>query len=214
MGVANNYTCYRQLYRLVPVLFTPVQQFHPTCLRTFYTFSTLYLLNFGRKIFMSSFISFQGSCCCEDNSKKLTQLVQDISNVEDMPNNLTKSVSEPGLYWEVPDHEPLSPQHHLNSSCTLSHHLNTSCTLSHHLNTMWATTSPSVVRATTSIPVILWASATIPAVLTHHHSTSQPNWPRELRHQDSRHWDAPCVQIWHDDNQEKIQECYILSHFF
>ena len=25
MGVANNYTCYRQLYRLVPVLFTPVQ---------------------------------------------------------------------------------------------------------------------------------------------------------------------------------------------
>ena len=25
MGVVNNYTCYRQLYRLVPVLFTPVQ---------------------------------------------------------------------------------------------------------------------------------------------------------------------------------------------
>ena len=25
------YTCYCQLYRLVPVLFTPVQQFHPTC---------------------------------------------------------------------------------------------------------------------------------------------------------------------------------------
>ena len=24
-GVANNYTCYRQLYRFVPVLFTPVQ---------------------------------------------------------------------------------------------------------------------------------------------------------------------------------------------
>ena len=25
MGVANNYTCYRQLYRLVSLLFTPVQ---------------------------------------------------------------------------------------------------------------------------------------------------------------------------------------------
>ena len=24
MGVANNYTCYHQLYRLAPVLFTPV----------------------------------------------------------------------------------------------------------------------------------------------------------------------------------------------
>ena len=46
MGVANNYTCYRQLYRLVPVLFTPVQQFHPTCLCTFYTTSTLYLFKF------------------------------------------------------------------------------------------------------------------------------------------------------------------------
>ena len=35
MGVAHNYTCYRQLYGLVPVLFTPVQQLHPTCFCTF-----------------------------------------------------------------------------------------------------------------------------------------------------------------------------------
>ena len=46
MGVANNYACYRQLYRLVPVLFIPVQQFHPTCSYTFYTCSTLYLFKF------------------------------------------------------------------------------------------------------------------------------------------------------------------------
>ena len=46
MGVANtcNYTCYRQLYRLVPVLFTPVQ------LCTF--------LNLLEKIYMSSFTPF------------------------------------------------------------------------------------------------------------------------------------------------------------
>ena len=41
MGVANNYT-----YILVPVLFTPVQQFHPNCSHTFYTCSTLYLFKF------------------------------------------------------------------------------------------------------------------------------------------------------------------------
>ena len=46
MGVDNNYTCCRQLYRFLPVLFTPVQQFHPTCPLTFYTCSTLYL--FGK----------------------------------------------------------------------------------------------------------------------------------------------------------------------
>ena len=28
MGVANNYSCHRQLYRLVPAIFTPVQQIH------------------------------------------------------------------------------------------------------------------------------------------------------------------------------------------
>ena len=50
MGVANNYACYRQLYRLVPVLFIPVQQFHPTCSHTFYTCSTLYLSKFFWKI--------------------------------------------------------------------------------------------------------------------------------------------------------------------
>ena len=48
MGVANNYTCYHQLYRLV---FTPVQQ---SCPHTFYTCLTLYLFNFGGKIYMSS----------------------------------------------------------------------------------------------------------------------------------------------------------------
>ena len=54
MGVANNYACYRQLYRLaiVSVLFIPVQQFHPTCSHTFYTCSTLYLLKFFGKIFI------------------------------------------------------------------------------------------------------------------------------------------------------------------
>ena len=52
MGVANNYACYRQLYRLVPVLFIPVQQFHPTCSYTFYTCSTLYLFKFLGKIFI------------------------------------------------------------------------------------------------------------------------------------------------------------------
>ena len=41
MDVANNYTCYCQLYRLVPVLFSPVQQFHPT---TFFTRLTLCLV--------------------------------------------------------------------------------------------------------------------------------------------------------------------------
>ena len=30
MGVTNNFTCYCKLYRLVPVIFTPVQQFYPT----------------------------------------------------------------------------------------------------------------------------------------------------------------------------------------
>ena len=54
MGVANNYTCHRQLYRLVPVLFTPVQQFHPTCPHTFYTCSTLYLLKFLGKFMLLS----------------------------------------------------------------------------------------------------------------------------------------------------------------
>ena len=46
MDVANNYTtCYRQLYRHVPVPFSIVQQFHPTCpcTCTFYTCSTLHL---------------------------------------------------------------------------------------------------------------------------------------------------------------------------
>ena len=52
MGVANNYACYRQLYRLVPVLFIPVQQFHPTCSYTFYTCSTLYLFKIFGKIFI------------------------------------------------------------------------------------------------------------------------------------------------------------------
>ena len=43
VGVANNYTCYHQLYRLVPACaFTTVQQFHLTCFHTFYTCSTLY----------------------------------------------------------------------------------------------------------------------------------------------------------------------------
>ena len=36
------------------VLFTPVQQFHPTCSRTFYTCSTLYLFTFLGKFFMTS----------------------------------------------------------------------------------------------------------------------------------------------------------------
>ena len=40
IGVANSY---RQLYRLVPVLLKPAQQFHPTCLYNFYT-CQLYLL--------------------------------------------------------------------------------------------------------------------------------------------------------------------------
>ena len=51
MGVANDYTCYHQLCRLVPVLFTPVQQFYlffnPTCPCTFFTtIQLLYLLIF------------------------------------------------------------------------------------------------------------------------------------------------------------------------
>ena len=40
------------VHGIVPVLFTPVQQFHPTCLCTFYTCSTLYLLNFLEKMFL------------------------------------------------------------------------------------------------------------------------------------------------------------------
>ena len=35
------YLLYHQLYRLVPVLFTPVQHFHSTCTRTFYTCSAI-----------------------------------------------------------------------------------------------------------------------------------------------------------------------------
>ena len=58
MHVANNYTCYCQFYRLVPMLFTPVQQFHPTCLCTFYTFSTLYLFKFFEKNLWSIIIRY------------------------------------------------------------------------------------------------------------------------------------------------------------
>ena len=50
MDVANNYTtCYCQLYRRVPVPFSIVQQFHPTCPCTFYTCSTLHLKKILRK---------------------------------------------------------------------------------------------------------------------------------------------------------------------
>ena len=56
MGVANSYTCYCQLYRLVPVLFTSVQQFHPTCpvLFTPVQLCTFFLENF----YMFSFTPF------------------------------------------------------------------------------------------------------------------------------------------------------------
>ena len=57
MGVANNYTCCRQLYRLIPVLFIPVQQFHPTCPHTFYTCLTLYPFKFFEKKFIMSSIN-------------------------------------------------------------------------------------------------------------------------------------------------------------
>ena len=56
---AIDYTCYCQLYRLVSLLFTPVQQFHPTCLCNFYTCSTLYLL-----IFFGGGDFFYGSLIC------------------------------------------------------------------------------------------------------------------------------------------------------
>ena len=78
MGVANNYACYRQLYRLVPVLFIPVQQFHPTCSYTFYTCSTLYLLNFLENFYvLCTRFSTQYQTCfgietdkCGENNKK------------------------------------------------------------------------------------------------------------------------------------------------
>ena len=37
MGAANSYTCCHQIYKLVPLLFTHVQPFHPTCSCAFYT---------------------------------------------------------------------------------------------------------------------------------------------------------------------------------
>ena len=62
MAVANNYyTCYRQLYRLqlVPVLFTPVHQFHlflnpiATCPCNFFcNYSTLYLFKILENFYM------------------------------------------------------------------------------------------------------------------------------------------------------------------
>ena len=41
-----------KLYRLVPVLFTPVQQFHPTCPCSLYTCSTLYLISLSKFLIM------------------------------------------------------------------------------------------------------------------------------------------------------------------
>ena len=72
MGVTNNYTCYRQFYRLAcPCTFYTCSAIHPTCPCTLYTCSTQYLLNiFGKFLLLSSiwssicFISFLLSYTC------------------------------------------------------------------------------------------------------------------------------------------------------
>ena len=67
MGVANNYICCRPLYRLVPVIFTPVQQFHLTCPHTFYMhlFNSVPFKNFWEIFMMSMYSStlFQDYFC-------------------------------------------------------------------------------------------------------------------------------------------------------
>ena len=56
--VANNYTCYRQLYRLVPVLFTSVQQFTQLVLVILHLFNSVHLILLFLACFYCSILGY------------------------------------------------------------------------------------------------------------------------------------------------------------